>query len=93
MKIYNQQKDGSFVIDNMTIPDNMNNRHRRQLQDELDAVPPLATVNPYVPPALPAVDDIPLSAEDRLALLAAENPVPPAKVSAYKQGKRDRGEA
>ena len=56
MKIYNQQKDGSFSIDGLTIPDDMGNRHRRQLQAELDAVPPLATVNLYVaPPHLPPV--------------------------------------
>lgn len=63
--------------------------YRAMLEDVANG----GTLNPYVPPALPAVDDIPLSAEDRLQLLGAENPVPPAKVSAYKQGKRDRGEA
>lgn len=39
------------------------------------------------------IDGIPLSLEERLELLEAENPVPAGKVRAKKQAKRDRGEA
>ena len=50
-----------------------------------------AQILPYVEPTLPAVDDIPLTLEDRVKLLEGETAIPPAKIRAEKQAKRDQG--
>jgi hypothetical protein len=49
MKNYQTTAQGSFTIDGMTIPNSGENRHYRQLQDEVAAGD--ATILPYTPPA------------------------------------------
>ena len=93
MKQYQELEHGGFLLiegDRKTSFNPGNRSHTRML-DELDAVPPLATVNPYVPPALPAVDDIELSRNDLSDILLEDNVIPPDRLRAHKQKLRDEG--
>jgi len=91
MEQYQTLESGHFQLGNKTIPDDMGVVERRQMQAKVDAGQ--AVILPYVAPPLPAIDDIVLTPLERLELLETENPVPPGKIRAKKQAKRDAGRA
>ena len=91
MKTYQTLADGSFHAGGVSIPDDMGNRRRREMQQEVDAG--TAEILPRVPPGPGPVAEIPLTVNDLIALLVAKGVLGRADILAAQQAKRDAGEA